>query len=261
LKLFLLLQSRNVPLDPEVHKLIVSLRANPEGRNAISLVKNILSDPSIQLYIESIDNQLVFYDGAKKLFQSLERIASTNYSPSASDVACCFLINNGIMECGYELSGKQWHVVDAGKNIETLSQFPLGNVVTIVLTVDISSYAKISFQRPTDYSIKESLAILNELGGLEPVVIVFNKIDIFDEYIKKYDPKSYGYEDYDGGLDREKALNYFKRKFIKLKPSAKQDFHIIEGSLTNINDAERIFNISRSIALYYFVRTSKKIIS
>jgi len=58
-----------------------------------------------------------------------------------------------------------------------------------------------------------------------PIIIFFNKNDLFQEKIKKHDLKNC-FPAYDGGFDAEKALNFIKQQFFTLDQNSKRElFH------------------------------------
>lgn len=80
------------------------------------------------------------------------------------------------------------------------------------------------------------------------MLLFFNKKDLFDEKIKRVTP-AICYEDYTGGNDPDKALDFIQKKFLeKNKNTSRSIFHKVTQA-TDTKNIETVFNTAKVVIL------------
>lgn len=101
--------------------------------------------------------------------------------------------------------------------------------------------------------MKESILLFDDLCNTEylkspPIIIFFNKKDIFEEKIKKIDLNCC-FPDCKDGCDEKKALEYIKNRFIERDSKKKRQIYAQLTCATDTNNVQLVFDVVKSIAL------------
>lgn len=207
----------------------VQYKITPENAQIISALWN---DPAIQkTYGERSSFQIS--DSTDYFFdpQNLTRISKPGYMPDNMDVLRTRIRTSGIIENSYMVEDSEFLVIDVGGQRTERGKwiYVFADVDAIVYVASLSGYDQKLYEDETQNRMVEALQLFKEIVNLtlfppECAMILFlNKVDLFEEKIKKVDPsKCHTYfQDYKGGCNAEKAKEYFKKKFVDLSATRK----------------------------------------
>jgi guanine nucleotide-binding protein G(i) subunit alpha len=196
------------------------------------IIMRLWNDPSIQkTYAQRALFQIS--DSTDYFFKpdTLKRIAAPGYLPDNMDVLRTRVRTSGIIEHSYIVENSEFLVIDVGGQRTERGKwiYVFADVDAIVYVASLSGYDQKLYEDETQNRMVEALQLFKEIVNLtlfppECAMILFlNKVDLFEEKIKKVDPStchSY-FQDYKGGCDADKAKEYFKKKFVDLSSSRK----------------------------------------
>ena len=196
------------------------------------IIMTLWNDPSIQ---KTYEQRALFQisDSTDYFFNkdTLARISKQGYLPSDMDVLRTRVRTSGIIEHSYIVEDSEFLVIDVGGQRTERGKwiYVFADVDAIVYVASLSGYDQKLYEDETQNRMVEALQLFKEIVNLtlfppECAMILFlNKVDLFEEKIKKVDPatcRSY-FQDYKGGCDAEKAKEYFKKKFTDLSATRK----------------------------------------
>jgi GTPase SAR1 family protein len=105
--------------------------------------------------------------------------------------------------------------------------FEEANIVLFMCA--ISEYNLVLYEDDKTNRLEESLDVFDETINnnfkTTPILLVFNKIDLFKEKMKKYPLKDY-FEEYEGGEDFEKGIEFIEQQFMKRNKFDKKRIYI-----------------------------------
>ncbi len=101
--------------------------------------------------------------------------------------------------------------------------------------------------------MKESLILFDEICNSRyfqdtPIMLFFNKKDLFLEKIKKVDLKVC-FEDYTGGNDYDSASNFIKQKFMSLCREEGKSIYCHFTCATDTDNIKNVFDNVKDIIL------------
>eukprot|EP00939_MAST-03C_sp_MAST-3C-sp1_P001876 g1876.t1 len=157
---------------------------------------------------------------------NLGRISKPGYLPNNMDVLRTRVRTSGIIEHSYTVQDAEFLVIDVGGQRTERGKwiYVFADVDAIVYVASLSGYDQKLYEDETQNRMVEALQLFKEIVNLTlfppecSMILFLNKVDLFEEKIKKVDPaKCHTYfQDYKGGCDAEKAKAYFKKKFSDL---------------------------------------------
>jgi guanine nucleotide-binding protein G(i) subunit alpha len=117
-----------------------------------------------------------------------------------------------------------------------------------MFVVAISEYNLKCYEDDKTNRLQESLALFDDVCNGEwfnktPIMLVFNKIDLFQSKLTNDPLKNY-FEDYEGGEDFEKAIKYLEKQFRNLNRFDQNRIHIFH---INAIDSSSVSNMMKSI--------------
>jgi hypothetical protein len=122
-------------------------------------------------------------------------------------------------------------------------------VDAVIFCVSLADYDLLLREDGVTNRMKESLELFSETVNSPIFVDVYcflllNKQDIFEEKILTKDPNDYGFDDYTGGLNKEAAKRYFRKKFERIHPNHSKLF-INESVAVNSDNVKFVFEAIR----------------
>jgi GTPase SAR1 family protein len=186
-----------------------------------------------------LDESISYY------FTRIHEIRKEDYLPTKEDMVKSRTKTTGIVECDFMLGDHKVRLVDVGgqRNERKKWHNCFTNVSVLVYVVAISEYDMLLYEDDRTNRMSESLSLFRDTVNTPffqniPVVLLFNKTDIFAEKIKKKDITT-AFPEYTGGCDFARASEYIKAKF--LDETSKQ-IQVIHTVATDINDLQRAFD-------------------
>ena len=199
-------------------------KITPENAQIILALWN---DPAIQTtYANRSSFQIS--DSTDYFFtkENLGRISKPGYLPNNMDVLRTRVRTSGIIEHSYTVQDAEFLVIDVGGQRTERGKwiYVFADVDAIVYVASLSGYDQKLYEDETQNRMVEALQLFKEIVNLTlfppecSMILFLNKVDLFEEKIKKVDPaKCHSYfQDYKGGCDAGAAKEYFKKKFSDL---------------------------------------------
>jgi len=78
-------------------------------------------------------------------------------------------------------------------------------------------------------------------------LLILNKMDLFEQKIKVIDPKDHCFPEYTGGLNKDKALEYFTQQFLKLNTLEKRNIYVKPTCALEQNHVGYIIKVVKQI--------------
>nr|CAG4713734.1 unnamed protein product [Naegleria fowleri] len=191
-------------------------------------IKMLWSDAGIQqVYNRRSEFQL--NDSAAYYLNDIERLTSPNYQPTQQDVLRSRVKTVGIVEADFTIDGYKFKMIDVGgqRNERRKWIHVFDEVTCIVFVTALSEYDQQLFEDKEMNRMEESLTLFSEICASRyfkttPIIIFFNKNDLFEEKIKVKDLNICNiFKEYTGGRDAEKARQFIINQFMSRSGAAK----------------------------------------
>jgi len=187
----------------------------------LSIIRQLWQDPAVRTaYIKN--NQFQLIDSAAYYLSSLDRVMVKDYIPTESDVLHTRVTTVGIIETEFEYEKLRFKMVDVGgqRNERKKWIHCFQNVTSIIFCVSLSEYDLKMYEDETQNRMLESLSLFEQIINCRwfqdtPIILFLNKLDLFEEKITKIDLKIC-FSDYEGGPNKETALQFITAKFMNL---------------------------------------------
>jgi GTPase SAR1 family protein len=161
-------------------------------------------------------------DSTEYFFSHISRISVQDYVPTEQDVLRCRVKTTGIVETEFDFAGFKFRLFDVGgqRNERKKWIHCFDNVTAVIFVTSLSEYDQKCYEDDSTLRMKESLVLFDEICNSRyfqdtPIMLFFNKLDLFREKIKKID-LSTCFEDYTDGCDYDKALKFIQNAFLSL---------------------------------------------
>ncbi|KAK9461663.1 guanine nucleotide binding protein, alpha subunit [Lipomyces oligophaga] len=216
------LDASSSTLDPEIHNAIVSLYHDP--------VMTQVLDRRTEFYL--MDSAIYFLDG-------VDRVGSSDYIPTESDVLRARIKTTGIFETKFPMDSLMIHMFDVGGQRSERKKWIhcFEGVTLIIFCVALSEYDQVLLEDSEQNRMLESMilfeSIVNSRWFVRSSIVLFlNKVDIFQQKLKKV-PLSDWFNDYDGGDDSQKAAKFILWRFTQLNRSGLKIYpHLTQATNT-----------------------------
>lgn len=153
--------------------------------------------------------------------KEIERIGKSNYLPSENDILRCRSKSLGIIETRFKYDGTIFRLVDVGGQRTERKKWIhcFEGVSGVLFVAALSEYDQTCYEDNTTSRMQESLKLFNEICAVKffnssIIFLLLNKEDLFQEKVKKVDPKVC-FSDYTGGCNSRNALEYIQEEFLK----------------------------------------------
>jgi len=247
-----------IPLEPDnkdkaemftTNEILFEQRVTPQIAAAI---KVLWKDSGVQqLYLRANEYQLI--DSAQYFFDNIDRIAKEEYVPNPQDLLRARARTTGITEICFDLSGVHWRMVDVGgqRNERKKWIHCFQDVTALMFCVAMSEYDLKLYEDERVNRMHESVTLFEEICNCpwfnETSIIMFlNKSDLFAEKIKKVDLKVC-FDDYNGGLDYDKGVEYLKQKFVNLNRNSHKVIYVHVTCATDTENVRFVFSAVKDI--------------
>jgi len=194
---------------------------------AAGIISALWKDPAIQKAYE-LRSRFQISDSTEYFFESenLKRICATPYLPNDMDILRTRIRTSGIIEHQYKVESAQFLVIDVGGQRTERGKwiYVFADVDAIVYVASLAGYDLKLYEDDKQNRMVEALQLFKEIVNLSlfppgiAMILFLNKVDLFEEKIKKVDPSKLGipqFASYTGGCDAEKAKKFFKDLFEK----------------------------------------------
>ncbi|KAJ6233009.1 g protein alpha i subunit [Anaeramoeba flamelloides] len=194
-------------------------------------IESVWKDKSIKkAFDERYDFQIP--DSASWFFDKTSEIASENYIPTDQDILSCRIPTTGINQIQFKVKEHNWNIIDVGgqrnERKKWLHQFE--ECTILLYLVAMNEYNQTLYEKEGINRLHESLNLFKKISNMvffrhTNCVILFNKMDLFEEKIKKYDLKKC-FDDYHDGNDLDCAKEFIKNKFYQVAKNKNRQIFI-----------------------------------
>ncbi|KAJ3452166.1 guanine nucleotide-binding protein g(o) subunit alpha [Anaeramoeba flamelloides] len=186
-------------------------------------------------------------DSASYYLNDIKRIMKVKYQPTDKDILYCRIPTTGIVKVQFKVNDFVWTIVDVGgqrsERRKWIHQFD--DVSVLIYVVALSEYDQKLYEDETINRMHESLETFDNTANNSyflrtSCILIFNKMDLFEEKIQKVDPRTC-FRDYRGGLNAEKAKKFVSEKFKNLGQNKKRKVKMFFTTATITRNMTKIF--------------------
>ena len=145
------------------------------------------------------------------------------------------------------------------------------NVAAVVYVASLAEYDQMLYEDVTANRMLESLKVFEEVVNSRwftnsVMMLIFNKNDTFREKIEKYDPKDFCFpvrfpsiatahtafcviQEYDGGLDYDRALSFIRERFLEKNVSARPVYTHVACATDMYGTLRLLFNALQDLVI------------
>jgi len=182
-------------------------------------IKKLWADRGIQNIFQNGGQNYTLNDTADYFFTQIDRFLDPNYVPSVDDVLRVRVRSTGIEEAEFTFDKMVFKVVDVGgQRSERRKWIHCFDCVTSVLfCAALSAYDQTLREDSSVNRMEEALNLFEDVANSNcfdsaSMILFLNKTDLFAEKLKKVDLKVC-FDNYQGGLDFEKACAFIEARF------------------------------------------------
>lgn len=255
-----IMHSQGIAYGDEVTKshaaVIEDLNPSVDARDAFADdgVKNALralwKDPGVQEAI-SRGYDFALNDNMHYYFRHLDRLFDPNWIPTDQDILHARFKTTGITETFFDLKEMPFRMVDVGGQRSERKKWIhcFDGVHCLLFLVALSGYDQSLIEDVNANQMYEALALFDALVngewfGDKPIILFFNKIDLFRTKLEKSPIKAH-FPDYSGAEGDEGAATlFFASKFQKLNRNTNREIYI---HLTNATDTNLLKATMQSV--------------
>ncbi|KAI5949136.1 GPA1 [Candida theae] len=173
-------------------------------------------------------NEFQFESSAEYYFDNVFNFADPSYLCSDLDILKGRIKTTGITETNFTINSFQFKVLDAGGQRSERKKWIhcFDNITAVLFVLAINEYDQMLFEDERVNRMHESIILFDQLCNSKwfantPFILFLNKIDIFEEKIKRNPLERY-FPDYTGKNDDvNEALKFFETNFLKMNRTNK----------------------------------------
>ena len=135
----------------------------------------------------------------------------------------CYRKTTGIHTLHFDYNNEAYTLIDVGgqRHARMSWIYCYERASLIFYTVAISEYDQICYEDNETSRSEESLILFDEVINNayfrnSKIILLLNKVDLFNKKIKSGIKLSNTFKDYDGGSDTVKAQNFMKNKYLSV---------------------------------------------
>ncbi|KAI9353598.1 guanine nucleotide binding protein, alpha subunit [Obelidium mucronatum] len=184
----------------------------------IEAIKTLWEDSGIQ-YCFSRSNEFQLVDSCAYIMENIDRISDVNFTPTNDDILIARIMTIGVTETRFKVGKMSLAIYDVGgqrSERKKWAQF-FDDTQSIIYLVAISAYDQVCMEDNETNRIVESLNLFSSICNhplfkKTDIVLFLNKIDLFQEKVKKRAISLY-FPDYEGPNDFQESAKYFVKRF------------------------------------------------
>lgn len=161
-------------------------------------------------------------DSIEYYLANIKRIAAEGYMPSVMDILRTRKKTTGIVETEFVFFGATIVMIDVGGQRSERKKWIhcFEGVTAIIYVTSLAEYDQRCYEDDITNRMKESMQLFSEVCAYKyfretPMIMFFNKVDIFEEKLKKTELKTV-FEDYTGDNSLESAIQFIQDKYDSL---------------------------------------------
>jgi len=214
----------------------------------LSIIHQLWQDPALRTAFVK-NNQFQLIDSAPYYLNSLDKIMVKDYIPTESDVLHTRVTTVGIVETEFEYEKLRFRMVDVGGQRSERKKWIhcFQNVTSIIFCVSLAEYDLSMYEDEKQNRMLESLSLFEQIINCRwfyetPIILFLNKMDLFEEKIRKIDLKLC-FPDYEGGPNKETALQFITSKFIFQNKNENRKIYIYNTTATNTENIKNTYSL------------------
>jgi len=191
--------------------------------------------------------------------KNLDRISEDGYIPTVFDVLKVRVKTTGINEIEFTIRKFKFAMTDVGGQRSERRKWihSFEHVTAIIFCVAISEYDQKLQEDLMTNRMKESLKLFKDLTNSEwfkntPVILFFNKIDIFEKKIEKV-PLNICFKEYKGENNVTEAADYIEKQFLAQNANPNKLIFCFRTCGTDTNNVKLIFDAVKDIIISSFL--------
>ncbi|KAJ6229164.1 guanine nucleotide-binding protein g(o) subunit alpha [Anaeramoeba flamelloides] len=217
------------------------------------LIKKVWESETVQeTYLQR--NKFHLFDSAKYFLDNIDRITEQDYVPTVKDIIQSRSRTTGIFDVDFNYGDIKFRLWDVGgqRNERRKWMHCFQGVKAVLFVVSLNEYDEKLFEDTNVSRMQESLLLFDEICNSRwftdiPIILLFNKDDLFREKIKTKD-LNVCFDDYEGGCDYDNALKFIREKFLSLNLQSKtKEIHVREMCATDSDNIDNIFKTIKDI--------------
>ena len=169
----------------------------------------------------TLKSQFAIQDSAAHFFHKLDEVSQLDYMPTEMDILNCRYKTSGLQHIDFTYKKQPFHMIDVGGQRSERRQWihAFDNVTALLFVISLNEYDEVLQEDKTTNRMHESLQLFREIINLKyfsqtPIIIFFNKEDLFNEKIQTVD-LNVCFPEYKGGRDKDAAVQFITKKFAQ----------------------------------------------
>lgn len=229
-----------------------------------AIVKNVWKDEGVQAcWARRAEYQIV--ESVQFYFDDIDRIMASDYEATEQDLLYARVRTSGIVEEKYQIDGATFVMYDVGgqRNERKKWIHCFEDVTAVIFVAALSEYDQNLYEDASTNRMIEAINLFDEIVNnrffvTSAMILFLNKKDLFEDKIKKVDPKSVEiFSDFPGGLgDYEKGVDYFLGKFIEMNRQPEKEIYHHVTCATDSENVSVVFNACKEIILKQNIKGS-----
>lgn len=173
-------------------------------------------------------NEFQLESSAAYFFENVERLSQPNYVCTDKDILKGRIKTTGITETEFNIDSTKFKVYDAGGQRSERKKWIhcFEGITAVLFVLALSEYDQVLFEDSRVNRMHESIMLFETLINSRwfrdtPFILFLNKIDLFEEKVKREPIRKY-FPDYQGKVGDVKAgIKYFEKLFLSLNRTNK----------------------------------------
>lgn len=196
-------------------------------------------------------NEAALPENMSYYYSDLDRLFSSGYVPTDSDILRCRNKTTGIIETTFPLQDRVYRIFDVGGQRSERKKWIhcFEGVTAVLFLVALSGYDSCLVEDKDSNQMQEALMLFDSICNSKwfvrtSMILFLNKVDIFRTKIG-VSPIRHYFPDYDGDdHDFNAARAYFKSRFCRLNRSTTREIY---PSFTNATDTSLLKIVMASV--------------
>jgi len=185
-------------------------------------IEYLWKDPGIQVTYEN-RSMYQLSDATTYFLPKVKSVVGSSYHPSEDDVLHVRARSIGIVDNTFDLDGIKFRLLDVGGQRSERKKWAKafeGHVAAVLYVVALSEYDQLLSEDEKVNRMVESMSLFEEMVNKTEfadsvMIILFNKLDIFRDKIKKTPlSQSAAFQDYKGENTQEASSKYIIETFL-----------------------------------------------
>jgi len=215
----------------------MSIAVYPLDKELAKSISRVWRDPNVQQMFLERRSEFLVSDSTSYYLENVERIGEESYVPNDEDILRARLITTAVVETHFEMVGHRFCIVDVGgqKGLRRKWLPLFSNVTAVIFFVAMSEYDLMMEEDPSTNRMRDSLELWESVANQKdlqevPIILFFNKKDLFKEKIKRVD-LSVCFRSYKGGKNYKAAAEFLTKKFMRVVKKGRKGSIVVHRTI------------------------------